>query len=73
MVLKEGGLLSLCVCIGVPLSLMVLEEGRLLRHQAVGVLMVLKEGGLLSLCTGVPLPSMVLEEGGLLCVLLVCS
>ena len=73
MVLKEGGLLSLCVCIGVPLSLMVLEEGRLLRHQTVGVLMVLKEGGLLSLdvCTGVPLPSMVLEEGGLLCVLLV--
>ena len=35
--------------------------------------MVLKEGGLLSLCVciGVPLPSMVLEEGGLLCVLLV--
>ena len=32
--------------------------------------MVLKEGGLLSLCTSVPLPSMVLEEGGLLCVLL---
>ena len=26
MVLKEGRLLSLCVCIGVPLSLMVLEE-----------------------------------------------
>ena len=30
MVLKEGRLLSLCVCIGVPLYLMVLEEGRLL-------------------------------------------
>ena len=44
---KEGGLLSLCVCIGVPLSLMVLEEDRLLRHQMVGVLMVLKEGGFL--------------------------
>ena len=26
MVLKEGRLLSLCVCISVPLSLMVLEE-----------------------------------------------
>ena len=48
MVLKEGGLLSLCVCIGVPLSLMVLEEDGLLRYQVVGVLMVLKEGGLLS-------------------------
>ena len=43
------------------------------RHQVVGVLMVLKEGGLLSLCDGigVPLPSMVLEEGRLLCVPLV--
>ena len=35
--------------------------------------MVLKEGGLLSLgvCVGVPLPSMVLKEGRLLCVSLV--
>ena len=45
MVLEEGGLLSLCT--GVPLPSMVLEEGRLLRHQAVGVLMALKEGGLI--------------------------
>ena len=39
-------------------------------HRLVGVLMVLKEGGLLSLgvSIGVPLPSMVLEEGRLLCV-----
>ena len=55
MVLKEGGLLSLC--------LGVLCTG--------GVPMVLKEGGLLSLCTGVPLLPMVrvlmvLKEGGLL-------
>ena len=60
MVLKEDGLLSLCVCIGVPLPSMV------------RVLMVLKEGGLLSLCISVPLLSMgwvcemVLKEGGLL-------
>ena len=42
-------------------------------HRLVGVLMVLKEGGLLSLGVGigVPLPSMVLEEGRLLCVPLV--
>ena len=54
MVLKEGGLLSLCT--GVPLPSMVLEEGRLLRHQVVGVLMVLKEGGLLSLCVCISVP-----------------
>ena len=46
MVLKEGGLLSLCVCISVPLSSMVL----------VGVLMVLKEGELLFLCVCVGVP-----------------
>ena len=45
MVLKEGGLLSLCL--GMPLLSMV------------RVRMVLKEGGLLSLCTGVPLLPMV--------------
>ena len=59
MVLKEGGLLSLCT--GVPLLSMV------------GVQMVLKEVGLLSLyvCISVPLllmvrVLMVLKEGGLL-------
>ena len=44
MVLKEGGLLFLCVCIGVSLPSMV------------GVLMVLKEGGLLSLCVCISVP-----------------
>ena len=59
MVLKEGGLLSLCT--GVPLPSMV------------EVQVLLKEGGLLSLyvCIGVPLSLMVLKECVVLCVSLV--